>query len=250
MNDFLTSPLVAARQGLSHDAINAVITAAEAADATCALTSSDDHSCAICLEVGLGARLACGHAFHAGCIRSWLVRGGETCPLCCCTIRAPASMQGEPLHPADMAMVNSVTGVTALILHNPADVDADHSSQELGPVVSAMGSMHRIPTARRTFTRLPTGLRNASRAHAALMQPVASAVSEPIIDISTSSEDDDRPLEGLQISGTEPVSENGDVIALEVIDLNSGDADTEEKVRNGYDKKGADSGDKKTASKR
>ena len=25
---------------------------------------------------------ACGHAFHAGCLRSWFLQGASTCPLC------------------------------------------------------------------------------------------------------------------------------------------------------------------------
>ena len=38
--------------------------------------------CTICMTPMLRARrLPCGHAFHAGCVGSWL-RRGRRCPLC------------------------------------------------------------------------------------------------------------------------------------------------------------------------
>lgn len=42
--------------------------------------------CAICLDgegsSGKLAQLNCKHTFHVACVRSWLLRGGVTCPLC------------------------------------------------------------------------------------------------------------------------------------------------------------------------
>lgn len=47
-------------------------------------------ACAMCLEeMWLPRILACGHAFHAGCLRAWQSYGG-TCPLC----RAPVEERG------------------------------------------------------------------------------------------------------------------------------------------------------------
>ena len=42
--------------------------------------------CSICLEDddhGPETQLPCQHVFHTTCVRSWLMRGGVTCPLCC-----------------------------------------------------------------------------------------------------------------------------------------------------------------------
>lgn len=82
-------PATAVREGLSLDEINIVIEMARKKDVK-HLTSSDE-SCAICLEPGLGATLSCNHSFHANCIRSWLLKGGDKCPLCCAQIRPPIS---------------------------------------------------------------------------------------------------------------------------------------------------------------
>ena len=42
--------------------------------------------CAVCLCDCLpGSRavvLACGHAFHTQCVKEWVVKGRDTCPLC------------------------------------------------------------------------------------------------------------------------------------------------------------------------
>lgn len=87
IEDFITPPAMATTSGLSMRAIDAILAEAKAADAGCPTAVED--TCAICLECGLGAKLTCGHRFHPGCIQAWLARGGETCPLCCASIRPP-----------------------------------------------------------------------------------------------------------------------------------------------------------------
>lgn len=87
IEEFVTQPSIATTSGLSPRAIEAIVSAAKAAYAECSAT--DEEICAVCLESGLGAKLACGHRFHPACIHAWLSRGGETCPLCCALIRPP-----------------------------------------------------------------------------------------------------------------------------------------------------------------
>ena len=49
-------------------------------------TLEADAECSVCLvdcESGENAvLLACGHCFHPQCIRSWLVKGKDSCPMC------------------------------------------------------------------------------------------------------------------------------------------------------------------------
>ncbi|KAL1555781.1 choline dehydrogenase [Salvia divinorum] len=55
----------------------------------------EEEVCCICLDDlyrGSVTSLDCRHEFHSGCIRRWLVRGENFCPLC----KAPAIKQ--PLH--------------------------------------------------------------------------------------------------------------------------------------------------------
>lgn len=92
LEDFLSTQLVAAavaRPGLSQAQINAVMSQAIESDTTHMAQEGEDTGCAICLDEGLGARLPCGHAFHPACIKAWLLRGGEACPLCVTRIEPP-----------------------------------------------------------------------------------------------------------------------------------------------------------------
>lgn len=51
---------------------------------------TQENVCAICLDdekdMADAAVLPCGHVFHGGCIRGWLLRGAITCPLCNCRL--------------------------------------------------------------------------------------------------------------------------------------------------------------------
>ena len=69
-----------------------VLTARDAFSlATLHPAGSDGAECVICLgEVPAGetiAELACGHVYHPECIREWLTKSKDTCPMCGCTCR-------------------------------------------------------------------------------------------------------------------------------------------------------------------
>ena len=58
----------------------------EQASALIEQTMETEAECCVCmcdLEGGESAvMLACGHYFHAPCIKDWLVKGKDTCPMC------------------------------------------------------------------------------------------------------------------------------------------------------------------------
>ena len=62
------------------------VLSAEQAEALIEHTMEEDESCCVCmcdLESGESAvMLACGHYFHPPCIKDWLVKGKDTCPMC------------------------------------------------------------------------------------------------------------------------------------------------------------------------
>ena len=62
------------------------VLSAEQAEALIEHTMEEDDSCCVCmcdLESGESAvMLACGHYFHPPCIKDWLVKGKDTCPMC------------------------------------------------------------------------------------------------------------------------------------------------------------------------
>lgn len=90
LTEIITHPTNASRSGLPRQTIDDIITTAEAFHSSSSQAPSEEPVCAICLEDGNEARLPCTHAFHSLCIRTWLLRGGETCPLCCASV--------SPLH--------------------------------------------------------------------------------------------------------------------------------------------------------
>lgn len=179
--EMLTTPVAAARPGLSRAAVDAILEAAEEADASCSHVVSDvDSTCAICLEEGLGARLPCGHAFHSHCIRAWLMRGGETCPLCCAVVRPPAPVGSTsasqpvvdmPSNDVDEAESTSRTTTMPqpqlLELSQPLPHDLGFTLPQV-PVaeptlIIPRSSPHRLPLGRRTFVRLPTAFGSAAQ---------------------------------------------------------------------------------------
>lgn len=173
--ELLQPPMTAARPGLSHEHIDAVIAAAEDKHAACE-QRSDDLTCAICLEDGLGARLPCNHAFHPVCIRSWLARGGETCPLCCTTICAPDdALDDNPVFPLlALAPRPDGRGDDRVSTDGPA-VGSPVGDSPVGEIAQPDSrALHHIPTARRTFVRLPSGLLAASRRQNAAVASTAS----------------------------------------------------------------------------
>lgn len=202
--DILTTPTAAVapvvtREGLSRNAVDAVLQAAEEADANCSHVATVDSVCAICLEEGLGARLSCNHAFHSHCIRAWLQRGGETCPLCCAAVRPPPGFVDSPvteLSPEDSdatteeetpAMVT--TARESRTLAPPEDPHMDINNVDntyVPPVRNEMAlnirpSSHRpLPYARQTFLHLPTAFASAVRSSTSASLPADLTQMETI----------------------------------------------------------------------
>ena len=69
--------------------------------------------CSMCLAgMWLPRTLACGHDFHAGCLRTWQWHGGMTCPLC----RAPLEVRGwRLLSVLDALLVQVAAGQELLV---------------------------------------------------------------------------------------------------------------------------------------
>lgn len=185
------------REGLSRNAVDAVLQAAEEADANCSRVATADSVCAICLEDGLGARLSCNHAFHSHCIRAWLQRGGETCPLCCAAVRPPTGFTDSPvveLTPEDSNSASEAetpAEVTvarqSLTVSLPPAAQAGTGNAEIVPVApvqnevasgNSRSSRHALPLARRTFVHLPTAFASAIRSTTSPSHPTDLAPPE------------------------------------------------------------------------
>lgn len=85
----------------ASSAANASMGAEEFEGVTCC--EDVDGVCAVCLEsmAGLSSwTLACGHAFHKGCIVGWLAKK-RTCPVC----RKAQYLNSAPAHAASVAPV-------------------------------------------------------------------------------------------------------------------------------------------------
>ena len=71
--------------GLVHGQRQQVLSQGEAA-ALIETVLDGDAECSICLcDMASGEQevlLACGHHYHPGCIKDWLVKGKDTCPMC------------------------------------------------------------------------------------------------------------------------------------------------------------------------
>lgn len=86
--------------------------------------------CAICLDpdaspqTEAAVRLACGHAFHHGCILGWARKGRDTCPTCrqkfcvdaAAIERLPAALGVGPVR-ADLAMDQNIASAVAALRH-------------------------------------------------------------------------------------------------------------------------------------
>lgn len=207
-NDLLATPMTVVRSGLSHEHIDAVMSAAEDADAMCSRPASDDDMCAICLEDGLGARLPCGHAFHAMCIRSWLMRGGETCPLCCCVIRPPPV--ADPVMP-DYGLMQSggapggLQADRGLAVISGLVADRSDGVMDIDGTTSAI---RRLPTVRRTFARLPPELIAVGRSRD--LQVVDVVDDDDVVQVLASSDgSDNRPTDARGHSGNGEGEDDG-----------------------------------------
>lgn len=170
--DTLLTPIsVAARPGaLSRAEVDEVIAIAREADANAKDVASEDRVCAICLEDGLGARLPCGHAYHPECIKKWLMRGSDTCPLCLAVINAPSTpssattaspregdecfspVSGNQAQQADIPL-------TALTMPDSANMNA---SIRILPPVGRRTFHGRVPGSQRAIPRQAPPARVAS----------------------------------------------------------------------------------------
>lgn len=55
-------------------------------------TDAQQLQCCICLgDISKGKQLGCGHVFHLGCLRTWLIEKAE-CPTC----RKPIRLEQQP----------------------------------------------------------------------------------------------------------------------------------------------------------
>ena len=81
-------------------AVKGAATASGGAARVCARAVARDHhtACAVCLQElvasTLAVRLRCGHAFHEGCVRTWL-KEKHTCPTCRAPLRSKAEAADE-----------------------------------------------------------------------------------------------------------------------------------------------------------
>lgn len=131
--------------------IDGIITAARAADAASPKDiASEDRMCAICLEDGLGARLPCGHAYHPECIKKWLLRGSDTCPLCLAVVTPPVTPSTESPH-TDACFSSAPTSP----MEAPNSLQVDLPLTAMSDLPSDMNASVRIlpPIGRRTFHR-------------------------------------------------------------------------------------------------
>lgn len=115
---------------------------------------TEESVCAICLDDEKSMRdaavLPCGHAFHAGCIRGWLLRGATTCPLCNYSLgekggvgqRGTGAIEGEHgWHRASNESGNSTASTLGTV--NEGGVGEDGES-EAGQTVAQRASSGQV----------------------------------------------------------------------------------------------------------
>lgn len=67
--------------------------------------------CSICLNENVNIRTHCGHYYHPECIKAWMMRGKNRCPVCNCT----------RLNPMKVYCKKCSVGIKLVVLHGLVD---------------------------------------------------------------------------------------------------------------------------------